>query len=489
MVWGVGFMVIRDLLQFAGTVILARLLTPSDYGVAALSLMVLSLVSIASFKSIILHALQTRDPAQIDWQSHFSGGLAINLAAGLMMLVVGSCLAFIPVYASASLLVCTLSVAMFTDLLGGLRFAMLQCRHEWARYRTLLFIGAVVAMAVSIGAAFLGAGPWALLAGTVLLNVPAALDLVFVARWRPNLKWPRSDYNQSLKFGLNRAASSLMTAGRQIVEHSAIVALNSFSALGIFTRSFGLSTMLSGRFGLIVVQTLYPVLTRAEARTQQFQHAAGLLLAGTAWVTIPAAAFLACTASETVGVLYGSQWSGVTQLLPIVSVLVAITGLTQCASQLLLANERPGLCLKLDGAGGVASLVLLVVALPQGLETYLAASSFLAIALLAATLANLRRALGIAAGAVRFAFVPPVVATACAVGAVILAQQLGLGGAGAPFGTVVLIWVGKGVLFAAVFFMILTWAFPGAFRELLFAVPGGQKVAKLLRLRRGELAV
>lgn len=484
LVWGAGFNIIRDLLQFVGTIVLVRLLTPYDYGRAALALTVFSLVSAVSFKSVILHALQIRNPADIDWQSHFTGGFMINVAMGAALIGVGAILAEIPTYAAAAPLVCALAAAMLLDLLGNLRFMMVQTQHNWARFRLLLLSGALLAMVVSIGAAWLGAGAWSLLAGTVLLNVPAAIDLLVVARWRPTFERPSSDYRRCITFGLNRAVSTLVLIGRQAAEQSAIVTLASFAALGIFTRSFGLSTMVAGRVGLIATQTLYPVLTRTDPATDKFRRAAGLLLAGASWITIPAALFLACNSRDLVFLLYGAKWAGVSDLLPLVSAVVAVTGLTQCASQLLLANERAKQCLQLDCAGAVVALILVATVMPRGIELYLASYAILAVALLAVTLSALRRSDGISGAALAFSFAPPAICAIVASGAVFATDHLGVTRFSFTWEGALWEILAHATVFGAVFTIALRLGFPNALRTLLSTLPSGKRFASLLHLRR-----
>ena len=101
--WSGGSNLLRDLLQFATMLALVRLLTPEDYGRAALAQTALILISVLSFKTFIPHALQLRDPATIDWQSHFTAAIALNVFAFALTLVVAGAFSLTERYAKAAL--------------------------------------------------------------------------------------------------------------------------------------------------------------------------------------------------------------------------------------------------------------------------------------------------------------------------------------------------------------------------------------------------
>src|SRR5438105_4007601 len=80
LLWGSGFTLLSDVVQFAVMLVLVRILSPEDYGRAGLAQTILGMVSIVSFKTFIPHALQLRDPRAIDWQAHFTAGAVLNVS-------------------------------------------------------------------------------------------------------------------------------------------------------------------------------------------------------------------------------------------------------------------------------------------------------------------------------------------------------------------------------------------------------------------------
>ena len=141
LLWGGGFTLLRDLAQFGVMLILVRLLTPADYGTAALAQAIIGLVAVVSFGTFSAHALQMRDPDEIDWQAHFTAAAAINVTLAALVLALAYALSFTTRYAEAALPLAALAVIFIIEIPGTLRHRMLEANHDWKRFRLLLIIG------------------------------------------------------------------------------------------------------------------------------------------------------------------------------------------------------------------------------------------------------------------------------------------------------------------------------------------------------------
>jgi hypothetical protein len=78
LLWGGGFTIFRDVVQLVSMLILIRLLAQVDYGRVALARTIVDLLAVVSFGTFATHTLQAREPAEIDWQAHFTAGVVIN---------------------------------------------------------------------------------------------------------------------------------------------------------------------------------------------------------------------------------------------------------------------------------------------------------------------------------------------------------------------------------------------------------------------------
>lgn len=476
--WGGGFTLLRDVAQFVTMLILVRVLSPEDYGSAALAQSIVGLIAVVSFGTFVLHTLQLRDPEHIDWQAHFTAAAAINSILFCLTLLIAWGLLFSERYHSAAMPLAGLATVFLVEIPGTLRHRMLETRHNWQRFRVLLIIGTGLALAVGLLVALLGGGVWALIVQVPLFGLPAAVDLFWHERWRPNWSWSWARYRDTARFGANRMSAAAMGRGRQTFEQTMLAGAYDFGTLGIFTRSVGLATLIAGRIGSVTMMSLYPVITRAEQRSERFQRMAGLVLRGVCWATIPAATLLAICADDVVALLYGQKWLSVTALLPLAAASVGLTGIASTLSSLLLAGNETRISLAIDFVSASVAVGLAFLVIPLGIKVYLATSAAYGLLLVAVYVAILVARRGIQPVSILQSFLPPVLAST---GATLTLQgiQPHIDVAGGVL-SLRLLWVA--VVFSMVCLAIIRLVFPKLVRELLEVAPGGQRIARFMRL-------
>lgn len=475
--WGAGSTLLRDLVQFVTMLALVRLLTPQDYGSAALAHSIIGLISVVSFGTLVLHALQQRDPGDIDWQAHFTAAVVVNSSLFCITLAIAAALSLSERYGNAGLPLAGLATVFLVEIPGTLRHRMLETQHDWKRFRILLVIGTLLAAVCGLIVAFLGGGVWALVVQVPLLSLPAAIDLFVHRGWRPDWTWSWARYREAVRFGMNRMGAAAAVRTRQTVEQSVLAGAHGFATLGIFTRAVGLATLVAGRIGSVAMMSLYPVVTRAEDRSERFQRISGLVLRGVSWTTIPAALLLALCADQVVALLYGPKWVAVVPLLRLAAAVVALSGIAATTSSLLMANNDAGSALRIDLVSAVFAVALAVWLVPTGIETYLAALVAHGLVVLLITLSALARKRGIASAALLQAFLPAMLAGG---GAVVAVE--GFRSLVAPLELVGLRLLAEAAVFAGIYLLILRLAFPRALREILDVAPGGRRIAASIML-------
>lgn len=372
LLWGVGFTLVRDVLQFLTMIILVRLLSPEIYGQQALAQTIIGFIAVASLKTLWQYPLQARDPDAFDWDTHFSVGAVLNAAIFALTVFIGLVLASIGDLRTIGFVVLVMSPVFLVEIWGTYQLCWLQARHNWKRLRLLLLVGSLIAAGVGVGLAWAGAGVFALAAMPMFLAIPLAADLMLSSEQKPIFSLSLlKRYTDGFRFGLNRAVSSVAYAGRSLAESSALSMFFGFATLGSFNRAIGLAQITSGRIGPVAVQTLYPVLTRAEAATDRFRRFATLLFQGVTWVSAPAAAFLAIESGALVRLLYGHRWDSVIPLLALAGLLGALRSVSATLNQTMLANLQTTACMRVDIAAVVAGLAAIGLAVPFGPSAYL----------------------------------------------------------------------------------------------------------------------
>ena len=482
LVWGVTFTLGRDLVQFGSMLILARLLSPEIYGQFALTQTIQIFLAVISVKTISPFALQVRDPKDFDWDLQFTAGTVLNTAVFIITLIVaGGFYVFGgEIGRTVGMVLAVMALIFPTEIIGTHYFTWLQAHHLWKRMRLLLLVGTFLGSISSIALAKLGGGVFSLAIGNLCFTLPMIFEYA-VRRPFPLRFQPRRLhlYRQGREFGLNRIASGGLQTGSSLVEQSIISVLFGFSTLGVYTRAVGLAQITSGRIGPVVTQTLYPILTRAEASSDRFRRFAGILFQGVLWTSVPSAAFLALEAQQLVHLFYGDKWLSVIPLVGAAATLLSLRGLHLTMNQIMLANLQQKVCLRLDWAAAISLLTVILSTAFLGPKFYLLALSVhAALVLLGTTWFAIRGGAIAAVPAVR-AIASCLAATMVAIAAITYIPSNAV--RSSVIETLLSLAV-HGVVFGVVYILILRLLAPKEIEFVLGALPLPERVERASRM-------
>ncbi len=347
-VWNVGFNIFRDVLQFATMLALVRLLPPASYGEFALVSSITTFIAFVTFPNFIAYALQVKSDADVHFQDHFTAGIFIQTFAFILVNGLALGLRYYPSYEGIAPYIHVMSINLIFSLPYDLRRTMLVRQYKWKRFTVLNAYGIFAGSAGGLVLAFNGGGTYSLLIPGLLMQLPVIYDLFLVEKWRPTLTWEWKNYRSAFNFGLTRIGSGVVVGGRTIVETASLSVILGFSGLGIYNRAIGLAQMFCARFSALLLEAIYPVLTRVSDEAGNTRRVGDLVIRLVAWVSVPIAVTLGTLAPQVVSVIYGNQWSMVAKILPWALSASVSTSLIGAGNSLLLSRQKPKLCLAID---------------------------------------------------------------------------------------------------------------------------------------------
>ncbi len=308
----------------ATIVVLTRILTPEDFGLAAAASALLPLVYVLSdvgFSTYIVQAakLEQRTLSTAFWFSLASGGvlaLVILGAAPFMGMLLN-----LPEVADL-LRVLTLSVVAIA--VGSVPLALMRRRLS---FRSLAFMeatGAIVAQVAAISAALAGLGAWALVIQLMLSQMITTIWVWFAAKWTPTWQFSKRDFLRMGVFGTQVIGSGLVAVIREWLETAIVVA-------GLGVREMGYLNI-AQRLVLtaqdLTASALLPVSMSAFAKVRESPERlrSSYLRASTIAYSavMPLMVVVAVTAPVLVPFLFGSEKSFSAEVTPALSVLVLL---------------------------------------------------------------------------------------------------------------------------------------------------------------------
>jgi O-antigen/teichoic acid export membrane protein len=462
--------------------ILARLLSPKAYGQFGLVNDVIVFLGVLSVDSFLQHILQVRKDEEVNYQQHFTAGGLIQVGLFIVTNLVGFALRWSTTYAEIALLINVMSVLFLISWPSSLRMRMLERDLNWKRLRLLHGVSLLGSAIIAVTFAACGAGVFALLIPAWLKHLVFTYDLFLVEGWRPTWEWNWSRYSQAFSFGLSRIATGILGAGKELLESGWLVQAIGFVNFGYYGRALGLAQIFCGKYSFVLIQAIYPVLTKIEPGTSAYARANNLILRSVVWVILPVGLVLSAVAEPLIRVVYGVKWFSAVPLVPWAIAATCIGAIAHVSYMLLLAAQKQKHCLVIDSGMFLASFLALIFVLPHGLIAYLiflAALQTTKLVLILLCL-NYYEAASIkkSAGAILF----PAVAASLATLTCEAVRRLGPGGTLTVFQSLM-----YGLVFSLVYLSVLRLLFAAQLNELLSYAPHSRYLARALGLPGNSL--
>lgn len=358
--------VFLELSKIGVLLVLARLLTPAEFGVAAEVLVVSGLIPIFSGLALGAGLIQMRDPDELDWATAFWASLALSaVATGACFAAAGTVADFFGEPEVKPLLQAFSAVF----LIGGFTTIQTQMLIRALNYRALeirTMIGTAVGAVVAIAAALRGAGAWAIILQHLAASVVMTALLWRFSPWRPQRAFSWTRFKRLGRFGTNVSGTLLFGEATRNANNILIGRFLGAHALGIYSISYTAILLPFSRLTAPLMEVLYPAFARISddaARVESLWLRANRVVAA---IAIPALAGLALTAPDFVHVVLGSRWEDAVHVLQIlcwVGLLQAVQGLN---ASILQARDRTGPQLRLAAISSVLNIAAFAVGLRWG---------------------------------------------------------------------------------------------------------------------------
>jgi len=311
--WSALSSIILRLGSFVVGIVLARLLTPEQFGVYAVALTVQSILMTVADLGLSSDLIRSKEPEKlaptIATLGLISGGTmtALTIAASApLATLMGS-----PEAAPA---IAVLGVTLALGSVSLVPYAMLMRRFQ---QRAMLLVGAVdfvVSTTVTLLLVLAGFGVMGLAVGRVAAQLVSTILQFRLARIRPKYGLDRSRLRPILSFGVPIAAANLLSWGLVNVDNVILARIVGATALGFYVLAFNVSGWPMNALSQSVRAVSMPYFSRTSNAPSGLGVVTAIAWAG----ALPAGVVLAVLSEPLIAVIYGDRW------LPAAPVLAAL---------------------------------------------------------------------------------------------------------------------------------------------------------------------
>lgn len=341
--WLSGARVCAMLATLVSTAVLARLLSPHEFGLIAATFSVLALPLSIYEGAFALTLLGKRDSTQDELRAASWAALAVSLVLAAALATAAPLAAAGFGFPELTPLVWLIALTLPLRALAPVGGAMLRLAGRFRAWAGILAVSSLLnSVAVAIPLAWMGFGAWAVVWGSIASAIFEMLAVTVIAR--TPLRWPRSWSglgNLSRRGGLhtlNLIVNWAALASPNFVVGSQIGA----AALGLYSRGGRIMDIVMGVSAASLQNALVPAFARV--REDRARAAAGVVramsLALPVFVTL--ATLLACHMALIVHVLLGSKWTAAVPPATLIMLALAPRALQKILDSVCLGFDLPG---------------------------------------------------------------------------------------------------------------------------------------------------
>lgn len=361
--------VLGKIVSLGTTLVMARLLSPADYGLMAIAMVVTGFVSFFNEVGIGSAIVQKPKPTA----SEVNGCFAIALIASLVLSVLTFSLSGVIAgfFGNPRLesIIAVLSSAFILGAFGTVPLAFLRKELHFKAIAGITMLSIIVQSVACLVLAWRGFGVWSLVWGFVVSCVVQSVGAFWLSPWRPRGPYGIREAAGLVMYGLKVTSSRVFWYLYTNADKVVIGKVLGERSLGIYDMAYSLATLPSSQITGLATNVASPLFAKLQGDLPKLRVFILHFTRGIAYVTYPALIGMLVCSPELVAVILGEKW--VELLIPFgaLCLMGLIKSVDPLLSQVLIATGNAG---KLSGytlmCGIVMTLSVLIGAHVDGLR-------------------------------------------------------------------------------------------------------------------------
>ena len=297
------------LIQFVSGIILARLLTPHDYGCIGM-LMIFMLLAESFIDGGFGSALiQKKNPTQTDYSTIFFWNMGLS---GVLYAVLYLAAPAIARFYDSPLLRDILRVqglVLFVYAFNIVQRNQLQKQLNFKILSIVTILTSITALSVTIIMAYHGFGVWALVAQNMLTAAIPALVFWFYVKWRPQLVFSWQSFHELFSFGFYMFLTNLLNQFGHQIQGLLIGKFYNADTMGYYSKANSTERLASTSISKVMSQVTYPLYAELQHDKTALGDMIRKITLTLSYVTFPLMFLLLLCAKPLFILLYSDRWT------------------------------------------------------------------------------------------------------------------------------------------------------------------------------------
>lgn len=351
-------------LQFATTVILARLLLPSDFGLIGMAMVVIGFVEVFRDLGTSAAIIQRQELNDSILSSIFWCNVGFALLCALVVCLLSPLVVMFYKETRLTPILLGLSLCLLFSGAGVLHSALLQRNLAFNVLAKIELTSAFIGAGIAIVLAFYGAGVWALVFQGLFTSLASTALLWSRSAWRPSLIFSWPEIRSVSGYSLNLTGYRVFNYLARNADYLLIGRYLGATDLGYYTLAYQIMLYPVRNITAVISRVLFPLFSKIQDDNLRFRNAYLKICFAIAIVVFPMMAGVWIVSKYLILAVFGQRWEPVILLLLILSPLGMIQAIGATVGSIYQAKGRTDWIF----LWGIGSGIFLTIAFIIGLQ-------------------------------------------------------------------------------------------------------------------------
>lgn len=346
--WSFAERIGAQLVGFAVSIVLARLLMPEEYGILAIVLVFINLCNVFVDSGFGRALIQKKDADELDFSSAFYVGLAVSVVLYAFLYAVAPWISQFYDMEILTPLLRVMGLRLIVAAYSSVQKAKVSREMQFRRFFFSTLGGTVVSAAVGITVAWLGYGVWALVAQDMTNAVINALILSLTIRWKPRLMFSLARTKELFRFGWKVLAGSLLDTLYEEFRSLYVGKLYTTDDLAYYTRGKQFPHLIVDNVNSSVNSVLFPAIASQQGDLAAMKNMTRRAMKTSSYILTPMLFGLMAVMEPLVSLVLTDKWLPCVPYAQLLCISCALTPLQTANLQAIYAMGRSDIALKLN---------------------------------------------------------------------------------------------------------------------------------------------
>lgn len=295
-------------IRFISGIVLARLLTPFDYGCIGMLTVFITLSETFVDGGFGTALIQKKRPTQADYSTIFYWNLGLSLIFYFILFFSAPAIARFYKIPILSNILRVQGLILIFNALGHIQRNQLKKQLKFKIIAKTRIATSVIALIVTIVMAYWGFGVWALVAQYLIASSIPTIVFSLYTKWKPSMIFSMKSFKELFNFGIFMFLTHLLNSLSTQIQNLLIGRLYNASTLGYYSKAQSTERLASHTISGVMNSVTYPLYAEVQDDLPRMRNMIKRLTSTIAYITFPMLAILLLTAKPIFLVLYSDRW-------------------------------------------------------------------------------------------------------------------------------------------------------------------------------------